>query len=176
MATPMSSIIFQKLLSSMCCAFAPYLFIPFVGSCCEDSAIHKELKQQDMPLSLLSPQLGGGEVAGTLCFGYCKGKTQWDVCALSVRMCVLSSFPQGPALMHISQTECSEKLISSQPSFIAFKGPDETQNLWMSSPQVGQLLGQGAGLCGGVTGVDEAWEHQLKAEIPSWLCQETTAA
>lgn len=31
-------------------------------------------------------------------------------------------------------------------------------------------------LCGGVTGAGKPWKHQLKAEIPSWLCQETTAA
>lgn len=46
-------------------------------------------------------------------------------------------------------------------------------NLWMSSAKVGQLLGKDAG---GVAGVAKAQEHQLKAEIPSWLCQETTAA
>jgi len=85
---------------------------------------------------------------GSCACGAAEAETRGHVHAPAARMCVwtvfLSALTQPPRLMHIPQVVSSEKLLSYQPSLIAFKQPDESQDLWASSPKTRQLLGQGA--------------------------------
>lgn len=81
-----------------------------------------------------------------------EAETSGHVCAPAVSMCVETVLlSPHPTLMHIPQVVSSEKTtLTSQTSLktalllaklLAPKQPDESQNLWISSPKMRQLLG-----------------------------------
>lgn len=85
------------------CAFAPYLYPWEVLAVGIQQFIRNWSSSKDVPLSLLNPQLGGGEVPEILCLGYCKGKNPVGcMCPLCESMCAVSLHPSPSIDAHIT--------------------------------------------------------------------------